>query len=229
MHRPNPATLSPLLATLFPGGVVAAELREAGDPTQLTNDEMRPVEHALPQRRREFAAGRLCARRAATELGIIDLTLPMNHDRLPRWPAALVGSITHTSGYCGVVVAERTRYRSIGLDAEVVGQVTEDVWPHLFTPSETAWLRARPRREQLRCAAAAFSAKEAFYKCQFGVTSRWLEFDEVVLDLSFDGPDAGTFGVSLRARVEALDDTLPRAAGRFRFHGGLVLTGMALS
>ena len=229
MQRANPATLSPLLTALFPPGVVAAELRVDADPSSLPAEEMRHVEQALPKRQREFAAGRLCARRAAAELGIIDLALPMNRDRRPCWPTALVGSITHTAGYCGAVIAERSRFRSIGVDAEVVGHVTEDVWPQLFTPSEVAWLRARPRREQPRCAAAVFSAKEAFYKCQYDVTSRWFEFDEVALELCFDRPDAGSFDVWLRTRVESLEDALPRAAGRFRFHDGLVLTGMTLS
>jgi 4'-phosphopantetheinyl transferase EntD len=229
VQRANPARLSPLLTALFPPGVVAAELREDVDPSQLPADEMRQVAHALPKRRREFAAGRLCARRAAAELGIADFPLPMSRDRRPCWPAALVGSITHTAGYCGAVIAERTRFRSIGLDAEVVGQVTADLWPQLFTRAEAAWLGARPRREQARCAAAAFSAKEAFYKCQYGITSRWLEFDDVVLDLCFDGPDAGSFRVEPGMRAGALDDALLRAAGRFHFHAGLVLTGMALA
>jgi 4'-phosphopantetheinyl transferase EntD len=224
----NPATLSPLVAALFPPGVIAAELRADADASMLPPEEMRHVEHAVPRRQREFAAGRLCARRAAVELGIANLSLPVNPDRRPCWPAALVGSITHATGYCAAVIAERTRFRSIGVDAEVVGHVTEDVWPHVFTPSESAWLRARPRREQPRCAAAVFSAKEAFYKCQYEVTSRWLEFDEVVLDLCFDRADGGAFGVSLLTPGGDLHErALSGATGRFCFHAGLVLTGIA--
>jgi 4'-phosphopantetheinyl transferase EntD len=74
-----------------------------------------------------------------------------------------------------------------------------------------------------------FSAKEAFYKCQYAITARWLEFDEVVVDLFFDGAGAGSFCVWLRTRAEMLDNALPGAAGRFCFHDGLVLTGMTLS
>jgi 4'-phosphopantetheinyl transferase EntD len=103
----NPASLSPLLASLFPPGVAAAGLRMAGDPSLLFPDETRYLGRAVPKRTREFAAGRLCARRALAEFGVTGYPLRMNRDRRPHWPAPVIGSITHTTGMSGAVVASR--------------------------------------------------------------------------------------------------------------------------
>ena len=103
----NPATLSPALAGLFPPGVVATELRETGDPHLLLPAEARYLGRAVPKRIGEFAAGRLCARRGLAEFGVVDFAVEMAADRQPIWPAALVGSITHTAGFCASVIAER--------------------------------------------------------------------------------------------------------------------------
>src|ERR1700720_856307 len=119
----NPATLSPPLSGLFPAGVVAADLREPGDPALLLPAEARYLGRAIPKRAREFAAGRLCARPALAELGILDVAIEVGDDRQPIWPDSMVGSITHTAGFCAAVVAERRVVGALGLDREAVGEV----------------------------------------------------------------------------------------------------------
>ena len=179
----------------------------------------------MPKRVEEFAAGRFCARRALAELGYTGYPLGMNGDRRPRWPASVVGSITHTDGICGAVVAEQRRFRAIGLDMEIVGRVTPEIWPYICAPEETAWLTALREPEQRRCAALIFSAKESFYKCQYGVTRQWLEFDDVVLDLLSPGESAGRFALRARRRIALLEHE--PLVGRFEFRGSLVVTGIA--
>ncbi|HMH18327.1 MAG TPA: 4'-phosphopantetheinyl transferase superfamily protein [Burkholderiales bacterium] len=227
-RRRNPAGLSPLLAGLFPSGVVGAELRAAGDPSLLFLDEVQYLGRAGPKRIREFAAGRLCARRALEEFGFTDYPLRTDSDRRPRWPAPLIGSITHTAGICGAVVAERRQFRAIGLDMEIVGCVTPEIWPSICTPEETRWLAALPEPEQSRSAALIFSAKESFYKCQYGVTRQWLEFDDVALDLPRSDESAGCFALRPRRRIALLEHDTAPMMGRFEFHGSLVVTGMIL-
>src|SRR5208282_3247294 len=102
----NPAHLSVSLQSLFPAGVVGAELRAPGDASLLLPAEAEFLGRAVPKRVQEFAAGRLCARRALAEFGIVDFPVRTAHDRQPVWPEFLVGSITHTEGYCAAVVAE---------------------------------------------------------------------------------------------------------------------------
>src|SRR5258708_11831857 len=119
----NPAALSTPLGTLFPAGAVAADLRGPGNPDLLLAGEAIYVGRAVLKRVQEFAAGRLCARRALAEFGIVDLPIKVADDRQPIWPDSFVGSITHTGDFCAAVVAESRRIRALGLDSEIVGQV----------------------------------------------------------------------------------------------------------
>ncbi|MDO8704293.1 MAG: 4'-phosphopantetheinyl transferase superfamily protein [Sulfuricaulis sp.] len=228
VHRNNPAGLSPLLAGLFPPGVVGAELRIAGDPSLLFPEEAQYLGGAVPKRIQEFAAGRLCARRALAEFGFTGYPLRMNRDRRPQWPAPVIGSISHTAGMCGAVVARQRQFRAIGLDMEIVGRVTPEIWPTICTPEETAWLAALREPEQSRCAALIFSAKESFYKCQYSVTQQWLEFDDVTLDLPASDASAGCFALRPRRRIALWEHVTMPLMGRFEFHGSLIVTGMVL-
>jgi 4'-phosphopantetheinyl transferase EntD len=217
------------LRRLFPAGACAVELVGSGDASGLHPAEAEHVRGAVPKRRAEFAAGRWCARHALAELGIVDFTLLPNADRSPRWPPGVVGSITHTDGYCAAVVADARRFRAIGVDAEIVGRVTGETWPQLFTEPEDAQLAAAPPAERARVATIMFSAKEAFYKCQYVLTEAWVGFHDVWIDLAPIDADAnaGTFTVRSAGHLPMLDAIVP-LDGRFAVDGALVLTGMAI-
>src|SRR5277367_3478625 len=158
----NPALLSHILLGLFPPGVVAAELRGPGNPELLLPGEAARLGRAVPKRVAEFTAGRLCARRALAEFGIVDFPLAVGADRRPIWPEGMLGSITHTRGYCAAVVGARRCVVALGVDSEVVGDVNEEIWTSICVPQETAWIRSLPRAEQDAAAALIFSTKEAF-------------------------------------------------------------------
>jgi 4'-phosphopantetheinyl transferase EntD len=224
----NPACFSPLLTSVFPPGVTGAELRITGDPSLLFPDEAQYLERAVPKRIQEFAAGRLCARRALAKLGFAHFPLQVNRDRRPHWPETVVGCITHADHICGAVVAERRQFRSIGLDVEIVGHVTQEIWPYICTKEEIDWLSALPEPQQSRCAALLFSVKETFYKCQFGVTRQWLEFCDVALETVSGVPNAGCFALKPQKQIDLLKQHSAPLSGRFQFHGNLVVTGMIL-
>jgi len=191
MSRPgqavSPAILSATFASLFPAGVVAAELRTPGDPSLLEPEEALAVANAVPKRVQEFAAGRLCARRALAEFGIVDFPVRAALDRQPIWPEFLVGSITHTQGICAAVLAARTRLAAIGVDTEVTVAVKRELWASICVAAELAWL------ESLEIAAPAaaliFSAKEAFYKCLYPLWGARLNFHDVRVTVS-DWPNS---------------------------------------
>ena len=224
----NPASLSPLLIDLFPPGVEGAELRTAGDPALLLPDETQSLGRVTPKRAQEFAAGRLCSRRALENLGIAHYPLAITRDGLPRWPGPVVGSIAHTAGMCGAVVAEREQFSSIGLDLELVVGVSREIWPFICTREESAWLATLPESEQTQFAALIFSAKEAFYKCQFGVTGQWLEFHDISLDPAASDWSAGRFSLRPRQRIAFSEHSAAPFVGRFQFHEGFVFTGLSL-
>lgn len=177
------------MAALFPPGVIVADLREPGDPALLLPEEAEHVQRAVEKRVREFAAGRVCARRALAELGVLAFAVKVGPGRQPLWPEGVVGSITHTAGYCAAAVALRQALRGLGLDSEIQGHVREELWPSICTAAETDWLRALAPAGQAVAAAAIFAAKEAFYKCQYPETREFLGFHDARIE--FPGWRAG--------------------------------------
>jgi len=227
LRSANPASTSELVASVFPPGVTTAELREPAFAAHLYPEESAAVARAVPKRVAEFTAGRLCARRALDGLGITNFPLLVNEDRTPRWPEAVVGSITHTGGFCGAVAARRTHFEALGLDAEHTSAATYDLWPQLLTGSERAVLASvRPDARTL-VASTIFSAKEAFYKAQFTITGAWLDFDDVEVDLPAGAPERGTFTIRILRNAPA--QLSRRAAGRYRIVGDVILTGVTFA
>jgi 4'-phosphopantetheinyl transferase EntD len=252
----NPATVSADLARLFPTGVVVAELRQAGDARLLLPAEAPFVRQAVPKRVQEFAAGRLCARRAMEQFGVTGFPLSVGADRQPLWPDGLIGSITHTAGYCAAAVAERERLIALGVDSETVGDVTPDIWPTICGGSEAEWLRSLPGSSQDAAITLIFSAKEAFYKCQFPLTHEWLDFHDLIVEpLAWrgdagSGARSGATGNSVSGSVTEAErgaggeppEVLVRATrplaflgharlpmiGRYRFHEGFVTVGFGV-
>ena len=212
---PNPAVLSTVVSELFPRGVVAAELRTPGDASLLYPEEAQSVARAVPKRVGEFAAGRLCARRALAEFGITNFPVRMAADRAPIWPDAMVGSITHTRGYCVAAVGERRIFSALGLDLEVAGDVKKDLWGHICVPAELSWLASLPVAAQAPAATLMFSAKEAFYKCQYPVTAQLLQFGDLCITLPDFHPDDHGLGAFLVAPTRSIAVSA-RSETRFR-------------
>jgi 4'-phosphopantetheinyl transferase EntD len=223
----NPATLSPRLQSLFPPGALAAELAQPGDPASLFPEEAAFLGSAVAERAQQFAAGRACARRLLAEFGILDFPIKVAENRQPLWPEALVGSITHTNGFCAAVVAERTRICALGLDSEIAGRVRRELWRHICAADEINWLESLP--ESSRCAAATtlFSAKEAFYKCQYPLARQWLYFHDVRVELPAWGDARGTFLIHPTRDIAFSAHTEFPLQGRYVFHEQFVTTGLA--
>jgi 4'-phosphopantetheinyl transferase EntD len=217
-----------VLARLFEGWpVVTEEIALSEDIPAPHPLEAEQVGQALPGRRREFAAGRHCARRALARLGVGDFALLNGPDRAPRWPPGIVGAITHTGqgagGFCGVVLGQQAEVTAVGLDAER-GTLAPDLWRAVLTASERRGLEALAKEDRGRAALLAFSAKECFYKAQFPLTRRFLELGEVEVAVEVA---SGTFEVTVRSNP-AVAWPLRRCRGRFLVVNDLVVTGIAV-
>lgn len=237
----NPALPAPLIARLFSAGVAAAELREDADASLLFPAESAFCAGFAPSRVAEFTAGRLCARRALAEFGVIDAPIIMNPDRSPRWPAGFCGSISHTLGYRCAVVAPQDVFDSLGLDVEIVGRVDAEIDTLVFTAQETAFLAGLEGAAHDRAATIVFSAKEALYKCQYTLTRKWLDFQDVTVQLALEdgsafaaqraaGVDRGLFRVRASDGQPATDNhrVMPDLWGRFSIDGTIVATGVGM-
>jgi len=177
---------------------------------------------AVAKRRAEFLAGRLAARTALSALGI-DAVPGRKEDGSPRWPAQIVGSISHGAERALCAVARVAEIRSIGIDTE-----------RLMPEAASAELRARICSDEERAVLArgiaapehhlvtfAFSAKESLYKCLYPLMGRFMDFSAarvlvaearvegarvagaLTLELSVDWSDELRRGRQLQARFVA--------------------------
>jgi 4'-phosphopantetheinyl transferase EntD len=217
---------STALTPLFPQAVLVVERRSPGDPADLMPSESHYLARASRKRIQEFAAGRACARGALAEFGVTGVPLNVAVDRQPLWPAGFVGSITHTTGFCAAAVARAGQIRAIGLDSEVVGSPTPDLWPTICRDEELAWVSKLPIAEQLAAVTLVFSAKEAFYKCQYPLVAEWLDFHDLSVSVPNWNAAAQEFMVrSIRVLRFAGHAVLP-IMGRYVFHQEWVSCGV---
>ena len=166
----------------------SAELFSDVAESTMFSAEAGAVCEAVAERRREFATVRFCAHRALRRIGVPAVPVLPGPDGTPRWPAGVVGSMTHCAGYRAAAVALSRDLRSLGIDAE----------PHLAVPTETLDLIAgADERAQFEALADArpnlhwdrilFCAKEALFKAWFPLTHLWLGFADLAITMRLDG------------------------------------------
>jgi 4'-phosphopantetheinyl transferase EntD len=222
-----------MLGELFSDGVVTRE----GDPGLVALDgehfaeEHEAVARAVAKRRREYLAVRCLARQALEQLGVRPQALLNRADRSPIWPEGVVGSLSHTHGWCGVAVAQQNPgCLGIGIDAERVYEMSAGVMERILTSRERECLPAAQVEATQALATLVFSAKEAVYKCIYPVLGRYVGFEEVEIPLR--GLETrGEFQVVF-PQGDLLASVLPHGyqlGGRFLRKGDLWLTGVTLS
>jgi 4'-phosphopantetheinyl transferase EntD len=216
-------TASALLAGLFPPGIVAFECHAPFAPAPLHPAEAQCVARAVPKRLGEFAAGRACAHAALAQLQIADYPLRMGAEREPLWPAGIVGSITHSGSFCGAALARSAEIMGLGVDVEQRSAVRPELWRAVSTAQELEWLHRLPEAQARTMAAVVFSAKEAFFKCQFPLTRQWLGFAHVAIHV-----EADRFAVRPCRTLQLEELAPPPWGGCFALQGALVATGVAL-
>jgi len=186
------------LSGLFPdGGVFVQAFWFDAEPAPLLPAEQLHVERAVAQRRREFAAGRDCARRCFALAGLsTDLPLLPDRDRAPVWPSGWTGAITHTlvDGrlFAAAVLANTSRCLAVGIDAEPGLPVSPDIASTVLTAIEAERLTRRAAGDADSMGVltrAVFSAKETLYKAQPTASRRMAGFDEVDIDFQDGLPE----------------------------------------
>ena len=171
------AEAGPLVRGWLPAGFAMA----AADPRAEAPQDPDTPPGAVPQRAREFAAGRRAARDAARQAGLALHRLPMGGDRAPVWPAGITGTISHSDRLCLAIVGLAAA-GTIGLDLEPDAPLAPELWDTLLRPAEIAALPAG--EDAGRTALAIFAAKEAAYKAQYPLTRRLFGFHDLEITLS---------------------------------------------
>ena len=221
-----------LFRPLLPEAVRLAEMPpDLADPAVLAADEWQQVARAVPKRRLEFAAGRQLARHLLDDMGQGIDALPSDADRVPRWPQAVVGSITHCRSLCAVAVAPRTLSAGIGLDVEPAEPMNPELLPQILREPELARLDDWPERWRDFAGILAFSAKEALYKSIYPAHRVFLDFHDVELHWSGFAAGEGGLFADFEGHVRVPRATFPgmtRIAGRARVALGHVGTVVVL-
>jgi 4'-phosphopantetheinyl transferase EntD len=209
---------------LFPDGVVFVQADDALAAEPLRPEEAAQATRMGPARRREYALGRACARRALAALGIPDEPLLRGPDRAPQWPAGIIGSLTHTDGFCAAAVARQGSMLALGLDAEsapLSGRAAHRV----LDEQERAQLDALASPPAQGFATLAFSAKESLYKALQPLCGRKLVFGDAAIEID---PGTRTFQITLRARGEGALPPGTRIEGRYAVTPRCVLTSVVV-
>ena len=190
----------------------------------LAESERAGTERMIESRLREFTAGRACARQALSRLGAPVDGIARGADRLPLWPAGVVGSISHCDGLCVAVVAHASDCGAIGIDAERATTLDPDLYDSVCRPAERDHFQALPPLPSADWPKVAFSVKESLYKAWFPATRLPLDFTEVELTID---PVAKTVEFAV-LRDDDYARWGARALGWFEIVGDHLVTGVTI-
>jgi 4'-phosphopantetheinyl transferase EntD len=211
-----------VIGPLLPEAVVTVEAGDEDWTATLLPEEEPIVARAVEKRRREFTAGRTCARRALERLGWPGFAVVAGPKREPLWPPGVVGAITHCAGYCAAAVARAADVRSLGIDAELRGPLPRGVAEMVCTEAELRETAAMPGDHW---GVLIFSAKESIYKAWFPVAQRWLDYKDAELTID---PEAGRFSARILLPVEAGVFPWNPLEGRFALSDERVFTAVTV-
>jgi 4'-phosphopantetheinyl transferase EntD len=212
--------LAETILAMTPPGVACAVRGTDCEQESLWPAELAAAAGMGAKRRREFSAGRHCARQALSGLGQAPVALPVGPGRAPVWPAGFTGSISHTDEVAVAVVARQTEIRSLGIDLESADPLGTELLELVCRDEELAALAASGLDVE-HGAKLIFSAKESLYKCLWPLTGVFLEFQAIGIRLdpvehrfSAHGEDPRIAGIltMIRGRYRQLDELLVSCA-----------------
>jgi 4'-phosphopantetheinyl transferase EntD len=220
---------SPLLPA---AGVGLAEAYADRSEAYLFPEEELLVASAIPRRRLEFATGRDCARQALAHLGVEACPIGRGTLGAPQWPAGIVGSITHCSGFRAAAAARRDVIGGIGIDAEPHQMLAGEVIREVASPAEVDMLtRLNTQCPSIAWSRLLFSAKESVYKVWAPIMQSLLGFDLLQVRFHPSPADcgAGTFCATLlEAPLVYMSVERPVLVGSYRIDSRFILSAVVL-
>jgi 4'-phosphopantetheinyl transferase EntD len=215
-----------MLAEILPQGVVAVEAFGRLPPRrELFRAEESAIITADTRRQAEFVAGRECAHAALAELGAPAGPVPPGRAGEPRWPAGIVGSLTHCAGYRACAVARAETVAAIGIDAEPARPLPAGLIETVAAPAERRRLaELRIARPELPWELLLFCAKEAVYKAWFPLTGHRLGFAGVLVEFTAAGAFTAQVTGAAGPAGRPIGTAMAGVAGRWLVRDGLALT-----
>ena len=185
------------------------------------------IRRAVPKRRAEFIAGRLCASAALHAAGApVEHEITISALGAPRWPDGFVGSITHSAGLAAAAAASSRQLRALGIDVEriVPADAIESLAPAVARADEIQRV-SDDGADAATAFTIVFSAKEALFKCLAPLVGRYFDF----LDVEVGSVANGALSLRLRTSLSYELRDGSALAVRFARVGQMVLTATFLS
>ncbi|MEV0232258.1 4'-phosphopantetheinyl transferase superfamily protein [Nonomuraea sp. NPDC050786] len=215
-----------MIESILPPYVVSSDTTEDELEGSLFPEEEAMISKAVGKRRKEFTTARICARRAIRMLGRQPTPILSGQSGEPLWPRGLIGSVTHCTGYRGVVVATQVEAAAIGIDAEPNKELPMGVLQAIALPQEERMVRELGEQRPDVCwDRLLFCTKESVYKAWFPLARRWLGFHDALVDIR----PGGTFEARLQVPGPLLNrHRLTGFSGRWLAGDGLILTAIVM-
>lgn len=189
------------LAALAPAGVlIAADAIQPQDADALLPSEALSIDATTAASRRASGAARRLARGLLQRFGHAAHAIIKGASGAPVWPKGLVGSLAHDEAVAVATVGRDTTLASLGVDVEPLVPLGVDLLDLVLTARERDIVG-----EDLLLARGLFAAKEATYKAVQPLTHRFLEFQDIEIDVA-----AGTATPRFGPRVEVRLCRAPR-------------------
>lgn len=208
-----------MMERILPQGLYCVSTVDLSSPYELLLEERELLQHASEKRRRDFSAGRQCARDAIGKMGQPIIPILADKNRMPCWPKGIVGSITHCHDYCAAAVAYQNAYLSIGIDAERYRTIDDRLLRYISLPEERDHLASLPAERNWRL--LLFSAKESVYKSFYSIRLRRLHFHDVMIYFDLE---TSSFSAKLTQCDQEDASLLSTFEGRFNVVDDLYLT-----
>ncbi|HSS04422.1 MAG TPA: 4'-phosphopantetheinyl transferase superfamily protein [Solirubrobacterales bacterium] len=216
-----------MLERILPASVAVASTRDEILEAVLYPEEEAIVERAVEKRRREFTTSRACARNALAQLDLPPVPIATGPRGEPRWPAGIVGSITHCDGYRASALARSRDLATLGVDAEPNQPLPDGLLEDIALPEEREWLSDLGRRSsETHWDRLLFSIKESVYKAWYPLAEKWLGFEDAVVSIDWEQK---SFSARLLVPGPVFDGReLTGFDGRWLAADGLVMAAIAL-
>lgn len=139
------------------------------------------LRRAIPVRKAEYLAGRLCASQALAKIGAYG-AVKVDPDRSPRWPAGTVGSISHSAN-CAIAAALPAAFNEgVGIDIECRSAFADAALDQtLFLTDAERAVVSQSAFPDADHALLIFSLKESFFKFAYPQVRQYFGFFSVAL------------------------------------------------
>ena len=144
----------------------------------LTGAEAESMQNCTSVVQNRAAAARLAARQLLAQEGYPEWSLPRKHGDAPDWPPGLTGSISHSDEFAAAAIARRGPVECIGIDIEPAEPLPAGLRETIVVAGDVAGSYPVEIVDRI-----IFCAKEASYKAVYPIDRRFLEFNEMIVDL----------------------------------------------